>query len=293
MDIALPRQNEFRLTGNRADIPLSNTHLWLVHQAFDLIRGQSPAGQKFYARFRQHQPNFYKTLCIGLLDADKKAPFNNPFLGRVPTWASHFYDPDTGTNWLGQTDPTAVTCGSRYYDLARESYLSGDVAEAGYYLGLSLHYLTDLTQPMHAANFTWLDSWQFGYHTAFEKYARSILPTIPIVRRYNPLITAATSADFLKAVARRTKDRFYQHVCRPEWTQAYNPFAFTDAVWEARVGHILPTILTDAVQITAQFTLVWVESVRIAPPLASQALHQSLVALRMVTEAAVRAIGRG
>lgn len=45
---------------------------------------------------------------------------------------------------------------------------------AGYWLGLSLHYLTDLTRPMHAGNFTYLDSYFIGYHTGFESYALEV-----------------------------------------------------------------------------------------------------------------------
>ena len=286
-------RNPLAIIGQATVKPLPNTHLWLAHHAIGLIQNQSTASQKFYYRVKTQPSNFYQALCRGLLDADKKAPFNNPFFGRVPTWASHFYDPDSGTNWLGHPDPTAVTCGSRYYDLARESYLNGDFTEAGYYLGLSLHYLTDLTQPMHAANFTWLDSWHFGYHTAFEKYALGTLATIPIPSHYRPLIDAAAPDDFLKAVARRTKDRFYRLICRPEWTQSYDRLICTEAVWQERVGQVVPMILTDALQLTAQYTLAWADSVWIAPPLASQALHHSLVALRTVTEAAARVLGRG
>jgi phospholipase C len=290
MDTVSQSNQSLLAIGNTTVKTQPNTHIWMAHHAINLIQNQSMASQKFYDRIKSPSSNFYPALCQGLWDADKKAPFNNPFFGRVPTWASHFYDPDSGTNWLGHPDPTAVTCGSRYYDLARESYLNGDFTEAGYYLGLSLHYLTDLTQPMHAANFTWLDSWHFGYHTAFEKYACRMLAIIPIPARYTPLIDAHSPADFLKAVARRTKDRFYPLICRPEWTQSYNRLTCTEAIWQERVGHILSVILTDAIQITAQYTLTWSESVWIAPPLASQALHHSLAALRAVTEVASRVL---
>ena len=49
-----------------------------------------------------------------------------------------------------------MTNGSKYYDLSREPMRTA-TTRRGLYLGLSLHYLTDLTQPMHTANFTWLD----------------------------------------------------------------------------------------------------------------------------------------
>ncbi|HEX2622846.1 MAG TPA: hypothetical protein VHL11_21955, partial [Phototrophicaceae bacterium] len=201
----------------------SNTHLWLIHHSFELVKPQGISGATLAVLARQPD-GFYAALCRGILDADKKAPYNDPIFGRVPTWASHFYDPDSETNWLGQAEHTAVTCGSSYYDLAREAYLIGDLSAAGYYLGLSLHYLTDLTQPMHAANFTWFHSWQFGYHTSFEQYACHSLPSLTLKTTYQPLLPSATSAsDFLREVARRTKDRFLESICRSDWVQSYNP----------------------------------------------------------------------
>jgi phospholipase C len=260
-----------------------NTHVWLIDHAVDLIRRESAAGRQFAALVRSRENGFYPALCRALLDADKKAPFNNPLFGKIPTWASHFYDPDTGVNWLGQNAPTAVSEGSLYYQLARESCLSGDLGEAGYTLGLSLHYLTDLTQPMHAANFTWFDSWPFGYHTAFEGYARRNLSRFSLPRFFHPVVAAAEPESFLKAVARRAKDRFYNAICPPEWTQTYNPLTCTDAVWAGRVGDVMPAILGDAVQVTAQYILTWAESVCLAPPGADGMLRRPAALVRALT----------
>jgi phospholipase C len=249
-----------------AHINTPNTHIWLTDHAVNLIRRESAAGRQFAALIMARENGFYQAVCRGLLDADKKAPFNNPLFGKIPTWASHFYDPDSATNWLGQDAPTAVSDGSLYYQLARESYLSGDLREAGYTLGLSLHYMTDLTQPMHAANFTWFDSWPFGYHTAFEGYARRNLSRFGTPRFYHPVLPASEPEAFLMAVARRAKDRFYTAICPPEWTQTFNPITCTDAIWTRRVGDLMPAILDDAVQATAQYVLAWAESVCLAPP---------------------------
>jgi phospholipase C len=264
-----------------ADTP--NTHVWLIDHAVELIYRESAANCRPAALARSRANGFYPALCRALLDADKKAPFNNPLFGKIPTWASHFYDPDSGTNWLGQHTPTAVSDGSLYYQLARESYLSGDVREAGYYLGLSLHYMTDLTQPMHAANFTWFDSWSFGYHTAFEGYARRSRSGFSLPRFYHPILSAAEPEAFLKVVARRTKDRFYSAICPPEWTQSYNPLSCTDALWSQRVGDVMPAILGDAIQMTAQYILMWAESVCLAPPAADWMLRRPAALVRAIT----------
>ena len=43
------------------------------------------------------------------------------------TFAGHFYDPDSGKNWLGQTSPTARTRVESYFKSAVDAYRSGDV----------------------------------------------------------------------------------------------------------------------------------------------------------------------
>lgn len=82
------------------------------------------------------------------------------------TFAGHFYDPDTGKNWLGQTSPTAKSRAIEYYNRAVESYKAGNVQTALVSLGRGTHYISDLNEPHHAANKTAVDS----NHSAFEKY---------------------------------------------------------------------------------------------------------------------------
>lgn len=205
---------------------------------------------------------FHDNLCWGLYDPDRKAPYTDALLpfGLCPTWKSHFYDPDTQTNWLGQKGPTAVTRATIYYHLAREAYQFNDQGLAGYLLGLALHFLGDLTQPMHAANFTWLSSWPCGYHTAFEGYARTKLSQIEPPAHFQPLALGVAPQGYLKAVARRTKDTYYRKVCRPEWLQSYRKEAVTNEVWHQRLGLLIGPMLADAVLMTAQFLLSWVGS---------------------------------
>jgi phospholipase C len=205
---------------------------------------------------------FHDSLCQGIYDADHKAPYNDPMLpsGLCPIWKSHFYDPDTQTNWLGQKTPTAVTRATSYYELAREAYCLGHARMAGYALGLALHYMGDLTQPMHAANFTWLSSRPCGYHTAFEEYAGTMLQYIQLPQRFQPLALGVMPQGYLKAVARRTKDTYYRKVCRPEWLQAYRKEEVTSEIWHQRLGLLIGPMLADAVLMTAQFLLSWAES---------------------------------
>lgn len=249
-----------------------STHLWIVYHAAALLKDEGKPGRRIYELVKPHQGKsgdaFHDNLCQGLSDADHKAPYNDPLFpnGTMPTWKSHFYDPDTRTNWLGETSPTAVTCGSLYYYLSRDAYGSGDMQQAGYELGLALHYLTDLTQPMHAANFTWLDSRRFGYHTDFENYARNVRRRISPPEKYTPLAFGSAPYGYLQAVARRTKDTYYHIVCKPEWTQSYEREAMTEEMWDLRLGRYMAPMLGDAILITADYLLTWTESLSSALP---------------------------
>ena len=91
----------------------------------------------------------------------------------------HFYDPVSGENYRGNTDRTARSMAETYSERAKE-IIRGE-AEAGslsaaYNLGLALHYLTDLAQPMHAANYAnSLLNWR---HSGFEEAAETLVPKI-------------------------------------------------------------------------------------------------------------------
>ncbi len=138
----------------------------------------------------------------GLEDADYEHPWrgNAIYVDRnnrrnsVFTWHDHFYNPDTGKNYMQHTT-NAVTEGRRYFNLSvqvgmRMMKMGGFNAplllhqKAGHYLGVSLHFLTDLTQPMHAANFTNVYGPDGGYplpylwdkrHSMFETYAEDLV----------------------------------------------------------------------------------------------------------------------
>ena len=84
----------------------------------------------------------------------------------VGTFAGHFYDPDSGKNWLGQKSPTARTRAESYFQKAVDAYRSGDEQLAMSNLGKGTHYVSDLNEPHHASNLTAINS----NHSAFEKY---------------------------------------------------------------------------------------------------------------------------
>lgn len=82
------------------------------------------------------------------------------------TYAGHFYNPNTGKNWLGQKSPTAKGRAVSYFNSAVSEYKKGNISTAIKYLGIGSHYVSDLNEPHHASNLTALNS----NHTDFEKY---------------------------------------------------------------------------------------------------------------------------
>ena len=82
------------------------------------------------------------------------------------TFAGHFYDPDSGKNWMGQTSPTARTRAETYFESAVSAYKDGYTEKAMEYLGKGSHYVSDLNEPHHASNLTAINS----NHSDFEKY---------------------------------------------------------------------------------------------------------------------------
>jgi Zinc dependent phospholipase C. len=82
------------------------------------------------------------------------------------TFAGHFYNPNTGLNWLGQSSPTAKTRAVEYFNSAVASYKAGNITDAFKYIGRGTHYVSDANEPHHASNLTALNS----NHTEFEEY---------------------------------------------------------------------------------------------------------------------------
>lgn len=138
----------------------------------------------------------------GLEDADYEDPWRGSVIlldrqnrrNSVFTWHDHFYNPTNGKNYMGM-ETSAVTEGRRLFNLAvhggmRLLKMGGWHApvsvhqRTGHQLGLSLHFLTDLTQPMHAANFTNVYGKDGGYpipilwdrrHSQFETRAETMV----------------------------------------------------------------------------------------------------------------------
>lgn len=142
-----------------------NSHLWIVSHGIDIMSRSSVVKSNELTLLNQWRSDLEQ----GVFDADHMNPYYDN-----GTYCSHFYDPDTGKTYISLSlAKNAKETGAKYFRLAGEAYQKNDQKQAFYYLGLSLHYLTDLTQPMHASNFTNVST-PFGYHSKFEDFVDTI-----------------------------------------------------------------------------------------------------------------------
>lgn len=86
------------------------------------------------------------------------------------TFVGHFFDPDTGKNFLGSTKYTALTNTDYYYTKAKNEYKSNGGTDNFYkYVGSMLHYIQDASEPHHASNI--VVPANNNAHGKFEKFA--------------------------------------------------------------------------------------------------------------------------
>ena len=92
-------------------------------------------------------------------------------IGWIILYKDHFYDPDTGTNWKGESFSTARDSARFYYQEAVKKFQSGDRNGAIQSLAYSIHYVQDVGVPHHSANKIAGSS----NHSDFEALASQIL----------------------------------------------------------------------------------------------------------------------
>jgi hypothetical protein len=242
-----------------------STHLWLVNRAAELAQKQGSIGQEIYGLVQpgqgQNGSSFHDNLCQALYDADYLPAYANPLVGSsssLNTYSSHFYNPYTSLNWLGQGQPTALTNGRQFFKAAVGYYKNNDMANAGYNLGLALHYLTDMTQPMHATNFTFLNSLKLGYHTDFEGYCMEIQGTVSPPAQYTPS-NLSSADDFIITAAKNAQDKYYAIVVPNGRKFMWYGGKFT-SYYQNIVKSNLQKIFGDAITITSQFLVFWMST---------------------------------
>lgn len=245
-----------------------STHLWIVNRAARLVGSQGgDLGNQICSLVepdvhKADQP-FHNGLCQGLYDADFKAQYNN-WVWPQATYKSHFYDPDTGKNWRGEREPTALTQATHFFHQAvRVARAQGDRVsasyDAGYALGLALHYFTDITQPMHACNFTAVD-WPLLFHGAFETWMMANQAQLPVTDIY-PAPASTDPGTLLIATARRSKAHFRADVWPAAQRDRVLPY-YTSWDFRKLSRNAMGTVLTEAVTATAQFLIAWVTDLK-------------------------------
>ncbi len=217
-----PQSQEGAWDAESADHEDASTHLWIVNRGIDILAKHAdsdPVAKRTVAVLNDDACR--KQWQQGLLDADFKHQYNNGNFDIAPgandvqvglsqaSWKSHFFDPDTGKNYKGETSPTAFTEAKAHFSAATENHLENKGATACYELGLALHYYTDLTQPMHATNFTALDR-PAKLHSNLEGYAVKIQARYPLAD-WTGAPTGSLS-DFVMKTAKDSKPLFMEGV---------------------------------------------------------------------------------
>jgi len=217
-----PEATEGAWDAESVDKEGSSTHLWIVNRAVDIVAKHAETDEtaKKIAAV-MNEPACRSRWQQGLYDADFKAVYNNgrsdmpanPNDAQVAlagaTWESHFFDPDTGKNYKG-TAPTAYSEANAHLGYALENHLDEKTSTACYELGLTLHYYTDLTQPMHASNFTALDR-PVKLHSNLEGYSMEIQARFPLDDWSEQPATMSTE-EYIMKTARDSKPLFMEGV---------------------------------------------------------------------------------
>lgn len=184
----------------QAIIDIANGSDEIFGPGASIVHGEDP-NARFTSGGIDHTHQYVAASALVILNNDKSSsiindPINSALLMEGADWpdvwgnqtdymtfSGHFYDPDTGKNWLGQTSPTARSRAVSYFQQAVDAYNSGDAEKAMSYLGRGVHYVSDLNEPHHASNLTAVNS----NHSDFEKYVDK--------NRKNYKVTGDTLAD--------------------------------------------------------------------------------------------------
>lgn len=270
-DEAPPETDSYGWEAMSPDDERSNTHLWIVARALDGLANRELASADRAVALMQ-EPSCRRRWHAGLLEADYRHEYNDGVIdlevgaGHLETvatgatWESHFWDPDTGLNYKGKPAPVAKDESLRHAGEAKRT-IPVDLARGCYELGLALHYFTDLTQPMHAANFTAIDL-PITLHSNYEGYAMHLHAMTQVDA---PVVLAlASPEDVIVTTARRAKTAWgplldtirgaYAERCAIEQITTIG-LADIPRCWErdARLDELTRRSLRDAVQATATY----------------------------------------
>lgn len=196
-----------------------NTHLWLVNQAIKQLSTLNLPAATYIAN-RLNEPTCRTNWELGLWDTDDKWVDYDNYPG------SHFYNPRNvwwdGSYTKAKTYLVLGTDQGWYWENAEaKSQAASRILAAGglltdnqcYQLGRALHYLTDMTQPMHVTSFSGLTV-PTQLHPVWEMYV------VPLAKGLTPAAfggrfqsnmpcavpTNCTSDEIFEMTAWRTSD---------------------------------------------------------------------------------------
>ncbi|HHT7239515.1 MULTISPECIES: zinc dependent phospholipase C family protein [Bacillus] len=235
-----------------------STHLWIAKQAIEIMKTESNIEANKQAVDFLNYPQYKDLFSKGLYDADYNAEFNDGGTGIGGVfkggWKSHFYDPDTKENYRGETNPTALTQGKKYFYESGEHLRNKDYEKAFYYLGVATHYFTDATQPMHAANFTAIDTRAIKYHSYFENYVTTIQNQFAVNTGGNYNDSLSTPEEWIDYAARVAKPEI-QNITNDKTFKYYN--SGKAQLWQEMVTPAVQRSLGEAQRNTAGFLNLW------------------------------------
>jgi hypothetical protein len=159
------------------DDPSHSTHLWIFNRARivilqNLLTSRSGLGRNQSSlRYFLNDDMFVNAVKRGIDAADNTGAFDVATSGIY--FSAHFYDPVKKRGGWWDTNPAinALEYGSSYFN---KSIADENAEDSGRHLGLAIHYLQDLCQPMHCGLYpnNPLDS---GYGWRHENYEQWIL----------------------------------------------------------------------------------------------------------------------
>jgi hypothetical protein len=249
---AAPNWNEI---GHQRIVGMAIARLRTVTDVVD--RGRAENLFRMFGGFGSPGWNrFVQRVNDGLYDADNKFPYN------CGLWLCHFYDPQDGLALSNPPMATALEQCTYYAAKARDEYRAGRCDDAAYFLGIALHYLTDLTQPMHAANFGNMYSREWGVHPQDHRHSTFEEASDPRILRNpgpDPIVLAKpTTLEELTHNTAVTARRIFNNPMRgillwmweqPDWNK-----------WrDADVDRLLAEAIPRAVKSAASFLALWTE----------------------------------
>lgn len=230
-----------------------SSHLWIVSRGIDILSRSSMVKSNELTLLNQWRSDLEQ----GLYDADHVSIYNN-----YGTFTSHFYDPDTGKTFIQLPGVKhAKETGAKYFHLAGEAYQKNDQKQAFYYLGLSLHYLTDLAQPMHSTNFTNVNI-PFGFHSKFEDFVDTIKENYRVTDDKGYWNFSSTAEEWLQQTAIQSKKNAPEILNSEiyDWfTKAAVSQYYADK-WRSEVTPTAGKRLIEAQRISAGYIHLWFET---------------------------------